>query len=101
MEHPEFHVELVSFASHQPELRARRDPVFLLEQAVAPELEWDDLDDVSVHVLARDHEGQPSRTDGLTLVYRGYETVGSSPSMYYRKGLESPKPCSARLKVTR
>ncbi len=66
MEHPEFHVELVSFASHQPELRAIREPVFLIEQAVAPELEWDDLDDVSVHVLARDHEGQPIGTGRLT-----------------------------------
>ena len=43
---------MVTWASHQPQLRAVRTPVFIEEQAVTPEFEWDDADATAVHLLA-------------------------------------------------
>lgn len=42
---------------HQAALRAVREEVFQREQGVPKELEWDEWDAVSVHVLARDSFG--------------------------------------------
>lgn len=42
----------MTWASHQPQLRAVRTPVFIEEQAVTPEFEWDDIDATAVHLLA-------------------------------------------------
>lgn len=48
---------MVTWASHQRQLRAVRTPVFIEEQAVTPEFEWDDIDATAVHLLATlDHE---------------------------------------------
>ena len=48
---------MVTWASHQRQLRAVRTPVFIEEQAVTPEFEWDDIDGTAVHLLATlDHE---------------------------------------------
>ncbi len=47
-----FNIQMVTWASHQPQLRAVRMPVFIEEQAVTPEFEWDDIDVSAVHVLA-------------------------------------------------
>jgi predicted GNAT family N-acyltransferase len=47
-----FHIQTVTWASHQPQLRAVRTPVFIEEQAVTPEFEWDDIDTTAVHLLA-------------------------------------------------
>jgi len=44
-------------ATAQAALRAVRGEVFKREQGVPDELEWDDLDAVAVHVLARDAFG--------------------------------------------
>ena len=44
-------IQMVTWASHQPQLRAVRTPVFIEEQAVTPEFEWDDLDATAVHLL--------------------------------------------------
>ena len=66
METPDFHLQFATWPDHLPELRAVREPVFLVEQQVAPELEWDDLDAQSTHVLARDHNGTPIGTGRLT-----------------------------------
>ncbi|HSI24823.1 MAG TPA: GNAT family N-acetyltransferase [Methylotenera sp.] len=41
------------WTSHQPQLRAVRTPVFIEEQAVTPEFEWDDIDATAVHLLAK------------------------------------------------
>ncbi len=45
-------IQIVTWASHQPQLRAVRTPVFIEEQAVTPEFEWDDIDATAVHLLA-------------------------------------------------
>ena len=47
-----FNIQIVAWASHQPQLRAVRTPVFIEEQAVTPEFEWDDTDATAVHLLA-------------------------------------------------
>ncbi len=47
-------------------LRAVREPVFVQEQQVPLELEWDDLDPQSHHVLAVDDDGHPVGTGRLT-----------------------------------
>lgn len=62
----DFHVEPASWEADLADLRAVREPVFLIEQGVPPEEEWDDLDAKSRHVLARDRDGQPIGTGRLT-----------------------------------
>jgi predicted GNAT family N-acyltransferase len=47
-----FNIQIVTWASHQPQLRAVRTPVFIEEQAVTPEFEWDEIDATAVHLLA-------------------------------------------------
>jgi predicted GNAT family N-acyltransferase len=50
-----FSIQMVTWASHQPQLRAVRTLVFIEEQAVTPEFEWDDIDASAVHLLATLH----------------------------------------------
>ncbi|MFB9066553.1 GNAT family N-acetyltransferase [Pseudofulvimonas gallinarii] len=47
-------------------LRAIREPVFVQEQNVPLDMEWDELDPLSRHVLALDADGQPIGTGRLT-----------------------------------
>lgn len=47
-------------------LRAVREPVFVHEQNVPLDMEWDELDPLSRHVLALDAAGQPIGTGRLT-----------------------------------
>lgn len=61
-----FHIELARYPDDLPDLRAVRDPVFIVEQAVPVELEWDELDPSSLHVLARDAHGAAIGTARLT-----------------------------------
>ena len=42
----------MTWASHEPQLRTVRTPVFVIEQLVTPEFEWDDIDATAVHLLA-------------------------------------------------
>lgn len=62
----DFHIDLADYAEHLADLRAVREPVFIREQNCPPELEWDELDPQSVHVLARDASGAPIGTARLT-----------------------------------
>ena len=61
-----FRIQFARYPEDLPDLRAVREPVFLVEQAVPPELEWDELDPASVHVIARDADGTPIGTARLT-----------------------------------
>lgn len=61
-----FRVERIDYATGVDALRAVREPVFVLEQRVPLELEWDDLDPLCVHVIARDAAGAPIGTGRLT-----------------------------------
>ena len=47
-------------------LRAIREPVFVIEQKVPLDLEWDALEPVCQHVLALDAENRPIGTGRLT-----------------------------------
>lgn len=53
----DFTVSMVNWRDGQPLLRAVREAVFVRGQNVAPELEWDGLDETSRHVLALDGTG--------------------------------------------
>lgn len=62
----DFLIEIADFRHDLADLRTVREPVFVVEQQVPLELEWDDLDPRSRHVLARDAEGRPIGTGRLT-----------------------------------
>lgn len=53
----QFTVHLVSWADGLPLLRAVREAVFVREQNVPLELEWDELDETCRHALALDVQG--------------------------------------------
>lgn len=61
-----FDVVVADYARDLSLLRAVREPVFVHEQQVPIELEWDELDPLSVHVVAIDDAGQPVGTGRLT-----------------------------------
>ncbi len=62
----EFHIEPATWDVDLADLRAVREQVFLIEQQIPPEEEWDALDAKSRHVLARDRDGKPIGTGRLT-----------------------------------
>lgn len=62
---PGFHVEPVEYESALPDLRSVRETVFVQEQNVPLDMEWDELDPLCRHVLARDAEGRPIGTGRL------------------------------------
>ncbi|MBA3695585.1 MAG: GNAT family N-acetyltransferase [Methylotenera sp.] len=51
-----FKVIQVSWASHASQLIAVREPVFVIEQKVKPDFEWDEIDAVAIHLLALAHD---------------------------------------------
>ncbi|MBL8274820.1 MAG: GNAT family N-acetyltransferase, partial [Xanthomonadales bacterium] len=61
-----FRLEIASWERDLPDLRAVRETVFVVEQQVPVEEEWDALDPASVHVIARDDHGRPIGTGRLT-----------------------------------
>lgn len=63
---PAFHVEAIDYTSGLAELRSIRETVFVHEQQVPLEEEWDALDPACRHVIARDGNGQPIGTGRLT-----------------------------------
>ena len=63
---PEFRVEPAHYQADFKDLRAIREPVFVVEQNVPIEMEWDELDPLCDHVIARDADHQPIGTGRLT-----------------------------------
>ena len=61
-----FRVETIEYAAGLTELRAVRETVFVHEQQVPLEEEWDALDPLCRHVIARDGTGSPIGTGRLT-----------------------------------
>lgn len=61
-----FHVERVNWQDAEQELRLIREFVFIGEQNVPKELEWDGKDEACVHVLARDDKGRAIGTARMT-----------------------------------
>ena len=62
-----FAVRPVNWNISREKLRAVRRAVFVDEQHVPEELEWDDADDRAYHVLASDDEGVPIGTGRLQI----------------------------------
>jgi predicted GNAT family N-acyltransferase len=62
----DFSVEPASWQGDLDALREVRERVFLLEQKIPPDEEWDALDEKSRHVIARDPDGRPIGTGRLT-----------------------------------
>lgn len=61
-----FQVETADYTRDLEALRTVREAVFVREQKVPLELEWDALDPDCVHVLARDQTSQPIGTGRLS-----------------------------------
>jgi predicted GNAT family N-acyltransferase len=66
MDIPEFRVEPADYQVDFKDLRAVREPVFVVEQMVPLEEEWDALDPLCHHVIARDASHRPIGTGRLT-----------------------------------
>ncbi len=62
----DFRVEPADYRTDFQDLRHVREPVFVIEQQVPIELEWDALDPICQHVIARDLENRPIGTGRLT-----------------------------------
>ena len=60
-----FRVRRVSWPRDAAALRSLRERVFVGEQGVPADLEWDGLDAAAVHLLAEDHTGRPIGTARL------------------------------------
>jgi predicted GNAT family N-acyltransferase len=58
----EFHLEQTRWQDNETALRLIRETVFMQEQQVPEELEWDGLDETAIHLLARDPNGNPIAT---------------------------------------
>lgn len=54
-----FTLEIVTWSREEARLRAVREAVFVVEQNIPEELEWDASDASSVHALASDRDGVP------------------------------------------
>ena len=62
----DFRIDPADYTADFQDLRSVRETVFVLEQNVPIEEEWDELDPRCHHVIARDANGQPIGTGRLT-----------------------------------
>jgi len=62
-----FAVRRASWRNDEPVLRRIREAVFIAEQAVPEDLEWDEFDSCGLHVLAETPQGLPIATGRLTV----------------------------------
>lgn len=84
MQNPTFTVRPVNWQAHREELAAIRRAVFIEEQHVPEEAEWDGHDESSYHVIALSKDGEPIGTGRLLLegrigriaVLRDYRGMG-------------------------
>ncbi|MBX3650775.1 MAG: GNAT family N-acetyltransferase [Burkholderiales bacterium] len=60
-----FTVRTASWSADRAVLQELRRAVFIVEQHVPEELEWDEADALSLHALAHDHHGLPVGTGRL------------------------------------
>jgi predicted GNAT family N-acyltransferase len=66
MNQTNYYIEVADWNLHQEELKLIRTEVFVIEQKVPPEEEWDELDACSIHVITRDSENKAIGTARLT-----------------------------------
>ena len=60
-----FRVRLADWEREREAMRAIRTPVFIQEQQVPQDIEWDDKDPLCVHALVLDADGTPIGTGRL------------------------------------
>jgi predicted GNAT family N-acyltransferase len=60
-----FRLTLADWATQREDAQAVRYEVFVIEQKVPVELEWDDMDRVCLHALAHDEQGNALGTGRL------------------------------------
>lgn len=65
MSGPVFRVRMADWEREREAMRAIRTPVFIQEQQVPQDIEWDDKDPLCVHALALDADGTPIGTGRL------------------------------------
>jgi predicted GNAT family N-acyltransferase len=65
MNEPGFRVRMADWEREREAMRAIRTPVFIVEQQVPQDIEWDDKDPLCVHALAVDSDGTPIGTGRL------------------------------------
>lgn len=53
-----FTIEIVDWSGEKARLSSIRTEVFIEEQQVPPDLEWDGLDETAIHLLALDADGR-------------------------------------------
>ncbi len=61
----EFRVRIADWEREREAMRAIRTPVFIQEQQVPQQIEWDEMDPLCVHTLALDADGTPIGTGRL------------------------------------
>lgn len=66
MSTPSWHIVVADWVRDRDVLRHVRETVFVDEQHVPPDMEWDELDADADHVLALDDAGHPVGTGRLT-----------------------------------
>ncbi len=97
-------VKLVDWVDAEPLIRPVRETVFIHEQAVPEELEWDGLDPQCAHVLAWNGQGdaigtarmQPNGTIGRMAVLKDWRGRGAGRAL-----LEALLDCAVRQGLTR
>lgn len=60
-----FRVRMADWEREREAMRAIRTPVFIQEQQVPQQIEWDEMDPLCVHALAVDADGTPIGTGRL------------------------------------
>jgi predicted GNAT family N-acyltransferase len=60
-----FRVRMADWDREREAMRAIRTPVFIQEQQVPQQIEWDEMDPLCVHALAVDADGTPIGTGRL------------------------------------
>jgi predicted GNAT family N-acyltransferase len=60
-----FRVRIADWEREREAMRAIRTPVFIQEQQVPQQIEWDEMDPLCVHALALDADGTPIGTGRL------------------------------------
>jgi predicted GNAT family N-acyltransferase len=62
----DYRIEPADFQADSEDLHAVRNAVFVIEQNIPAEIEWDELDRYSMHLIARDGRHNPIGTGRLT-----------------------------------
>jgi predicted GNAT family N-acyltransferase len=98
-----FVIQLVTWQTHAAPLKAVREEVFIKEQHVPVELEWDGMDETAQHLLALSIVGEPigcARLTGGGNIGRmavlkpwrglgvGYALLTKAVSLYQQQGAE-------------